>query len=81
MELSDIKFVIDLISIKDVNNYLQSGWKLINTYTVSYDPEIAKDDLKLHYVLGATSEIDYSKELSRFTQSTKSEVSIENIFN
>ena len=67
MELSDIKFIIDLTYIKDVNKYLQDGWILLKTYTVSYDPEFAKNDLTMHYVLGATSEVDYSKELSEVT--------------
>lgn len=64
MNLKDIKFILDLESRKDVNNYLQKGWVLLNTYTVSYDPDICKDHLYMHYVIGAPIGVDYSKELS-----------------
>lgn len=62
MKLSEIKFVIDLEHPNPVNKYLENGWVLLDTYTKSYDPEIAPNDLNLHYVLGATDAVDYSKE-------------------
>ncbi|WP_040305874.1 hypothetical protein [Caloramator australicus] len=67
MDLDNIKFILDLTHTNTVNRYLQKGWVLIKTYTSSYDPEIAKDDLTMHYVVGATSDVDFSEELSRLT--------------
>ncbi|WP_045517768.1 hypothetical protein [Clostridium sporogenes] len=64
MELSDIKFILDIESTRTLNKYLDNGWILVNTYTKSYDPTIAPNDLTMHYVIGATSNIDYSKEKS-----------------
>lgn len=80
MDLKDIKFVIDLISVDDVNGYLQKGWILIKTYTTNYDPEISADNLKLHYILGATDKVDYSKELSKLNEDIKTKAAINEYF-
>ena len=66
MKLHDIKYLLDLRNITDVNNYLQKGWVLLNMYTVSYDPDICKNHLIMHYVIGATSDVDYSEELEPY---------------
>jgi hypothetical protein len=77
LDLQDIKFVIDLKYVNEVNRYLQDGWILLKTYTASYDPLIAKDDLTIHYVLGATKDVDYSKELSKLTAYNDLEIGID----
>lgn len=66
MDLKDIKFILDLDSESNVNKYLQKGWVLINTYTTTHDPDICKNHLYMHYIIGAPVGVDYSKELSQF---------------
>lgn len=63
MKSENIKFMLDLESLDKVNNYIQKGWVLIDTYTTSYDPEYSKNHLTMHYIIGATDDIDYSAEL------------------
>lgn len=65
MDLTDIKFIKDLCREDDVNRHIQKGWKLINIHTVSYDPDIAPNDLRIHYILGATNDVDLSDDLEK----------------
>lgn len=39
LDLSEITRVEDLTSSEDVNAYLAIGWKILNTYTRTYDTE------------------------------------------
>lgn len=66
MNLENIKFVLDITETDKLDRYLQNGWILIKAYTTCNDPVHAKEDQTLHYAIGATSEVDYSKELNEF---------------
>jgi hypothetical protein len=71
MELSEIKCVIEIDYTDQVNEYLQKGWEIIKIYTSSFDPDISQNDQRIHYVLGATKDIDYSKELQAIQNKKK----------
>lgn len=53
MELSEIIRVEHTSDLKEVNDMLKNGWRIINTYTVAPYPD-AREDLRLVYALGNT---------------------------
>jgi hypothetical protein len=50
-ELSDITEVLETSSTNEVNNFLSSGWKLINTYTTAAFSTETSNEIVV-YVLG-----------------------------
>lgn len=43
---------------KDVNERLASGWRLLETFTTCYDPEVFYKHQGVHYVLGRPRTIE-----------------------
>lgn len=54
--LSAVVKVADLTKHSEVNEYLELGWRIIDTYKTAYDTEgPAANHQTLHYVLGWVS--------------------------
>lgn len=53
-ELRDIKKIVETSSTDEVNEFLNQGWRLIDTYTTTFSAEI--DDKVVMYVLGVGKE-------------------------
>ena len=51
MELSEVSKVIDITSQKDVNEYLDLGWKLISVYATAYADYPGSSQTQ-HFVMG-----------------------------
>lgn len=51
MELSEVSKVIDLTYDKEVNEYLDLGWKIISVYATAYADYPGSSQTQ-HYVMG-----------------------------
>ena len=51
MELSEVTKVIDITYDKEVNEYLDLGWKIISVYATAYAPYPGSSQTR-HYVMG-----------------------------
>lgn len=53
-ELSNITKVIETSSTKEVNDFLNQGWQIIDTYTTTFSPETT--DQVVMYILGKSKD-------------------------
>ena len=59
MERGNIRQVKDLVLVDEVNELLEGGWVLLNTYTTAYDTEPPRVYYQtMHYVVGLPAQPD-----------------------
>lgn len=81
MDLTNIKKVEDLTLSGDVNQRLEHGWILLDTYTNNYDPQTYPSANTLHYVIGLPEGVAYTDipQNTNYTPLEDSFQSLENI--